>query len=710
MENTGVKGRIVDEEGKGIKNLTVRAFDLDPITEDDLLGKETTNETGDFEISYSQNDYRIWVLGSGPDIIVRIYGPGERLLYETPEKSNVQETIYDLEEIKIHKKNIWGWLATNSTLNPETPALHTYGPDIGAPETWTSRNQVTLLTDGAKVFPELNKDVNDAKESINFMNLNFWLDKTLITKFEEYAPGDPFDPINPKIGVAVKGEGIHEVLMRRASPPDPLDIRILVHDVSFVDQIPIISYLLKVIADVNPDTFDEVKNFFEETEVGVRSLSSFFSFMHAKAVIIDDETAYVMGSTISQGYFNDRLHLIHDARHGGSLKHDVSVRVKGPVLEHIQKTFTKLWNAADTSADSLSASWIPILEDPGIGIQVVRTLPGGTIDSLPHGETSALEAYQRAIALAEKFIYIEDQYITAPEIFNSILFRMTSKGGEKLEVIIVLNPEPDVGGYPQRQIERISNLKQKLIKELGEEEVKKRLGVFSLWSTDETKTPFEIMPIYVHSKTAIIDDIWATVGSTNLDGASLNQIDLATIAEGSFEAMGDKSKWFGKILLKTLQFLITPIMIPIIWAFRIDYSRPTQHANPNQDSQPTRSSELNVVICDKEPDKSNPYPKVVELRKEIWNEHLGFASGLPTSPSGLALWNQQAEAKLEAIKNRVNHPALILKWLPEVYSKNYLKALGIELNGLCIRDRDSGATDNKFNLKKGKWGKKRKCL
>ena len=49
---------------------------------------------------------------------------------------------------------------------------------------------------------------------------------------------------------------------------------------------------------------------------------------------------------------------------------------------------------------------------------MVRTLPGGTFTSsntggaaIPHGETGALEAYQRAIANATKFIYLEDQYI-----------------------------------------------------------------------------------------------------------------------------------------------------------------------------------------------------------------------------------------------------------------------------------------------------------
>ena len=41
------------------------------------------------------------------------------------------------------------------------------------------------------------------------------------------------------------------------------------------------------------------------------------------------------------------------------------------------------------------------------------------------------------------------------------------------------------------------------------------------------------MPVYVPSKTAIIDDVWATSGSANLDGTSMNYHEIGLIITGS---------------------------------------------------------------------------------------------------------------------------------------------------------------------------------
>ena len=61
MPNRGVKGRIIDENGAGLKALTVRAVDFDPFFhEDDVLKTGKTDADGKFELTYSTEDFTFW--------------------------------------------------------------------------------------------------------------------------------------------------------------------------------------------------------------------------------------------------------------------------------------------------------------------------------------------------------------------------------------------------------------------------------------------------------------------------------------------------------------------------------------------------------------------------------------------------------------------------------------------------------------------------
>ena len=80
-------------------------------------------------------------------------------------------------------------------------------------------------------------------------------------------------------------------------------------------------------------------------------------------------------------------------------------------------------------------------------------------------------------------------------------------------------------GWQQKAIKRI-------LGSLGDAATAaKRVGVFSTWihaskeSLGESKPA--IVDIYLHTKSALIDNRWATVGSANLDGASLDYIQYA---------------------------------------------------------------------------------------------------------------------------------------------------------------------------------------
>jgi phosphatidylserine/phosphatidylglycerophosphate/cardiolipin synthase-like enzyme len=677
MPNTGVKGRIVFAgTDDGIPNLVVQAVDLDPVLSEDALGTNTTDSDGRFAITYtSPNTYRDW-FDRNPDIVVRVYTPDMRLLLETEEFSDVKQTVLDIDERSIHKNNVEGWLVTNATLDPEK----------GDPVFLSRGNQIEWLIDGAALFPKLHEAVKQAKHSVNLMNMMFRV-ASVSTNFK-FKPGQNFDTVQD--GDAVERERIQDLMKTSASGALPMQV--VVWDAL---NVPGLNLLLDKV-----DTADDVADFFKNSDVRARAIEATLTLFHSKAMVVDGNEAFVMGSTLSQGYFSDQQHLIHDIRHGGTLMHDVSLRLTGPAVAHVDRTFATIWNASDPDAIPMTPARQASTPtgNPPAGVQVLRTLPGGALNDwveinnnlvdipIPHGETSVLEAYQRAIALAEEFIFIEDQYFVAPEIVDALLRRMKAKSD--LEVILVLNPEPDIPSYPQKQIQFINQMRT----ELGAD--KNRLGVFTMWSTDDTKTPFEIMPIYIHSKTGIVDERWATTGTANIDGGSLNQFQTGSIMDAVLEDVDD---WVYILLFPfiiPIFLLSSPLTLPLL---NQALARPTQHANPRRSKQPPRQFEINVVVYN-DVAEMPPTPLVTQLREDLWREHLGL---LPlTRPAGgwVKFWEQQAADKVAAIKAKQKHPAKILPWVPQIEAKKYLEALGISPASLRLRTRA-----DRYNFETLKW-------
>ena len=208
----------------------------------------------------------------------------------------------------------------------------------------------------------------------------------------------------------------------------------------------------------------------------------------------------------------------------------------GPAVAPIDETFVTVWNQAGEPPQVS-----PQARSSGSGevaMQVLRTMPGNSrfltpfdgAQPIQHGETGVLEAYQRAIARAEEFIYIEDQYITNSAIVDALICRMNQV--KTLQLILVLNIHPeDFPGYTRKQTRNIKSIAKKISNPDG------RFRVFTLWTTqfstdpERAKKPFEIMNIDVHSKVAIIDDKWATIGTANLDGSGMNAIEISDITK-----------------------------------------------------------------------------------------------------------------------------------------------------------------------------------
>jgi hypothetical protein len=87
------------DNGQGIPNLTVRAYDVDWISSDDYLGRDTTDANGNFDIRFNRSAFDAgWFdIEGGPDIILKIWNLEGHLIHTTNEHSGAgSQTQFDI--------------------------------------------------------------------------------------------------------------------------------------------------------------------------------------------------------------------------------------------------------------------------------------------------------------------------------------------------------------------------------------------------------------------------------------------------------------------------------------------------------------------------------------------------------------------------------------------------------------------------------------
>jgi phosphatidylserine/phosphatidylglycerophosphate/cardiolipin synthase-like enzyme len=534
-----------------------------------FLGTTTTDAGGAYAVNYPPN-----IIGTR-DLTIRVYDPVYRLLDEQG-ADNIADTIY-AHDVSISAGTADGWI----------PALGIM---------LSQGNQIAVLTDNHDAWSKLCDDVIAAATKIHLSQLQWELDYM----FEQFAP----DP--PAIGTPTNGDRL-EVLLQTATVT--ADVRVVMNDFNGV------AY--------PADTFDRVRDFFAGSKVQVvgfpRPLRE--GPMHAKIAVVDQQ-GYSIGSPLLQEYFDASSHSVRDARRGemtwpfNAIRvpvHDVSARVTGPVVAYIDFVFETLWQ--------LGAVLPPVPNPPfapgATAIQVALTVPGNLLPSDPNGFTHIFEAYQRAFRYAGDFIYLENQYLTEPLIIDSLIRAL--RLNLDLQVIMLLNPKVDLPFYQKWQ----ENLVANFLAALSPAE-QLRVGIFTLWTHEINAGVSTIMRNYIHSKVAIVDTLWATVGSANLDGPSLTRS----------------------------QYILPPL---------------------SSADLVKRSIEANLIVySDVAGLPASPFPD--DLRRNLWAEHLGYASPndpdliYSNRPAGgwLDLWNRVAFRKFNSIQLGAGpptvDPARILAW------------------------------------------------
>jgi phosphatidylserine/phosphatidylglycerophosphate/cardiolipin synthase-like enzyme len=191
-----------------------------------------------------------------------------------------------------------------------------------------------------------------------------------------------------------------------------------------------------------------------------------------------------------------------------SPRHDWMVRLEGPAAYSLLEEFSVRWGQAGQGRLPL----LPLEKVPQSGklfVQKSHTYPidyGG-------GSHEILDAYKYAFARAQRYIYIENQYWTSEDLTSALAAQLSKV--RNLEVVIVLPDkaeEPVVGTF-------IAAEQWYQLSRLWEVASRSRVRVYMLYRKHPVRPGY--VNVYVHSKVAIIDDLWATIGSANTNNRSM---------------------------------------------------------------------------------------------------------------------------------------------------------------------------------------------
>lgn len=248
--------------------------------------------------------------------------------------------------------------------------------------------------------------------------------------------------------------------------------------------------------------------------------------VHCKLVVMSDAFGeHTVGYTGGLDFVS--------TRHGW---HDVVAKVEGPAVHGLYEFYREMWNElitgfvpvtfndghhriesivsgtstiVDRTALSLvsavvdhsvqSLRTIPIAQHPIITLRGIQPAP---LSFAPNGIFEVAAAWRKAIQAATRYIYLEDQYFWSADVMTWLRQAVINHPGVVV-ILVCFAPRPN-------RYEAYSNhaIQNHLFNGLNAEQMS-RIAMFR--RTD----------MKVHSKTTIIDDCWAIIGSANCNNRGL---------------------------------------------------------------------------------------------------------------------------------------------------------------------------------------------
>ncbi|MEZ4361236.1 MAG: phosphatidylserine/phosphatidylglycerophosphate/cardiolipin synthase family protein [Kofleriaceae bacterium] len=201
---------------------------------------------------------------------------------------------------------------------------------------------------------------------------------------------------------------------------------------------------------------------------------------HRKILVVDDEIAFVGGLNLGKEYAS--------IAQGGVGWHDMHCSLRGPIVADLARTFRRNWvtnGGADYPAPRRAED-----QPPGDGPSWVRMID----NTLRKRRRAIRRAYVDVIHAAKAQVFIKNAYFLPGAEIRHAIARALARG---VDVAVIVPGTSDVrlvewaGLYAHRQLAKAG---ARILRWPG---------------------------VMMHAKTAVIDGVWSTIGSYNLDSRSL---------------------------------------------------------------------------------------------------------------------------------------------------------------------------------------------
>jgi cardiolipin synthase A/B len=199
---------------------------------------------------------------------------------------------------------------------------------------------------------------------------------------------------------------------------------------------------------------------------------------HRRILVVDGRVGFTGGSGVTQQWAGDGV--------TESRWRETDVRVEGPVVEQLQGAFAENW--LEATGEVLGGDEFFPRPQPDRGqafAHVIRSSPAG-------GSFAIYTTLLLAILSARRTIYLTNPYFLP----DAAMLDALVQAHRKVRVVVL------VPGLIDHQI----------VRQAGKRHYGDLLRVGA--------EIFEYMPALLHSKTLVVDGVWSTIGSTNLDNRS----------------------------------------------------------------------------------------------------------------------------------------------------------------------------------------------